>query len=330
MATTLDPMRQLLSDYAELNAAEIDVLHEAPSALEFMRYVALNRPFVIRAGAAAWPATRQWTKDTLAAKMNGQRVNVALTPTGYADAPRRDPATGELLFVKPWEELQDFRTFLDYIAHQETQMRDSPPNADHVRYAQTQNDNLRHEYARLFPDVESDIPWARLALQATPDAINLWIGNSRSTSALHKDNYENIYVQIIGEKHFVLLPPVAYACIAEQELTPASYVKSSTGDLVIQREDGEKIPFATWDPDQSQKKQPSPGYENLAIPVRVTLEKGDMLYLPSQWYHKVTQSCSEEGICCAVNYWYDMCFNGSFFSLCNFVRNVALTNGLKV
>jgi hypothetical protein len=61
-------------------------------------------------------------------------------------------------------------------------------------------------------------------LQEGPEAINLWIGNSRSVTALHKDNYENIYVQITGEKHFTLLPPLTYACVAERELTPASYV----------------------------------------------------------------------------------------------------------
>jgi hypothetical protein len=87
-----------------------------------------------------------------------------------------------------------------------------------------ENDNLRNEYATLFSHVEKDIPWARIALQASPEAINLWIGNSRSVTALHKDNYENVYVQIIGEKHFCLLPPVAYACVAERELRPASYV----------------------------------------------------------------------------------------------------------
>jgi jumonji domain-containing protein 7 len=94
-----------------------------------------------------------------------------------------------------------------------------------------ENDNLRNEYAALFSHVEKDIPWARIALQASPEAINLWIGNSRSVTALHKDNYENVYVQIIGEKHFCLLPPVAYACVAERELRPASYVSLDSSYL---------------------------------------------------------------------------------------------------
>ena len=49
-----------------------------------------------------------------------------------------------------------------------------------------------------------------------------------------------------------------------------------------------------------------------------------MLYLPALWYHKVSQSCSDEGICCAVNYWYDLDFSGGFWSMANFVRGVGL------
>ena len=90
---------------------------------------------------------------------------------------------------------------------------------------------MRNEYSTLFSHVEKDIPWARIALQEDPEAVNLWIGNSRSVTALHKDNYENIYVQIIGEKHFTLLPPLAYACVTERELTPASYVRDGVGTL---------------------------------------------------------------------------------------------------
>ena len=90
-----------------------------------------------------------------------------------------------------------------------------------------ENDNLRGEYALLYRDVEEDIPWARIALGQSPDAINLWIGNSSSTTALHRDNYENIYCPIIGSKHFVLLPPVATACINERSLPCARFAIQS-------------------------------------------------------------------------------------------------------
>ena len=44
-------------------------------------------------------------------------------------------------------------------------------------------------------------------------------------------------------------------------------------------------------------------------------------------YHKVSESTSQkEGICCAVNYWYDMDFSGPLYPFSNFVRAVSKAN----
>lgn len=78
-----DPITELLTTYNELNSPSIDRLTEAPSPLEFMRYVHRNRPFVIRGGAAHWEATQTWDVSSLKALLAGQTVNVAVTPNGY-------------------------------------------------------------------------------------------------------------------------------------------------------------------------------------------------------------------------------------------------------
>ena len=150
-----------------------------------------------------------------------------------------------------------------------------------------ENDNLRHEYASLFSHVQRDVPFARIALEREPEAINMWIGNSRSVTAMHKDNYENIYVQVLGQKHFVLLPSLCHPCVNEQRLRPAGYVRKpdgsggSEGGLSLVMEDGDSVPFATWDPDEPGKNDTT--YSHLAQPMRVTLNPGDMLYLPAMW-----------------------------------------------
>ena len=159
-----------------------------------------------------------------------------------------------------------------------------------MRYAQTQNDNLRDEYAALLAlgHAPGDVAWARVGLGAArgPEAVNLWIGNSRSVTALHRDNYENVYVQVAGRKHFVLLPPACHACVAEERLPPARYVRrrrpAAPGRLELVVEDGEEpVPFPTWDPDRPAER--ATPYSPLACPMRVTLEPGDMLYLPCMW-----------------------------------------------
>jgi jumonji domain-containing protein 7 len=73
------------------------------------------------------------------------------------------------------------------------------------------------------------------------------------------------------------------------------------GLTVVLDETAEPVPVATWDPEEPGLR-PSP-FSRYSRPMRVTLEEGDMMYLPALWYHKVGQSCGEEGFACSVNYW---------------------------
>ena len=168
----------------------------------------------------------------------------------------------------------------------------------------------------------ADIPFARIALGQSADAINVWIGNDRSTTALHKDNYENIYVQVRGEKHFVLLPPCEMPCVNEQMVAKGRYEPSAIDESLVIKQDpqAEAVPVAMWDPDLPEEQ--STEYSHLSKPLRVTLREGDILYLPALYYHKVKQSCGDEGFCCAVNYWYDMDFLGGFWAHNALVRDV--------
>ncbi|EGX92552.1 pla2g4b, putative [Cordyceps militaris CM01] len=317
-------LEYLITTYGELNSSIIEELDCEPSPLEFMRYVASNTPFVVRGGASSWRAFHKWDKDYLVSRLAGQLVNVAVTPNGNADAPTLSPPHLYPLFAKPHEESQPFQEFIDYIVAQETDP-DFPQDAE-VRYAQTQDDNLRQEYKRLYDDAQRDIPFARIALQRPPEAVNMWIGNSRSVTATHKDNFENIYVQIRGRKRFVLLSPLHYHCMNEQRLQPATYARGSQGRLSLcLDQDTTPVPFVTWDPDHPDKN--CTPLSRLAKPVRVTLNPGDMLYLPAMWYHKVTQSVMENddnNFVVAINYWYDMSFNGPLFPTASFLREVTL------
>ena len=212
-----------------------------------------------------------------------------------ADSPTCSPEHNTTLFAKPHEEDQDFESFLDHIRQQEKDSR-FPPGAE-VRYAQTressqtvsilltkpptENDNFRHEYVTLLPDALKDVPFARIALQKSPDAVNLWIGNSKSVTAAHKDNFENIFVQIIGRKHFTLLPPLCQPCMNEQYLKPATYVRQAETFSLRLDEAAEAVPSALWDPDHPERNQTV--FSKLARPMRVTLYPGDMMYLPAMW-----------------------------------------------
>lgn len=80
---TLDEsIRELIEAYHELNANVVDEVFEEPSALEFMQYVARNRPFVIRGGAQSWKAVQDWSAEYLINAIGDNEVNVSITPHG--------------------------------------------------------------------------------------------------------------------------------------------------------------------------------------------------------------------------------------------------------
>lgn len=137
---------------------------------------------------------------------------------------------------------------------------------------------------------------------------------------------------MLGQKHFTLMPPVEAACINEQAIPAAKYAPRKGDDGALAEEEDlhnlrvdlaepvRSVHWALWDPDEPAVRPTE--FSSLARPLKVTLDPGDMLYLPALWcalaafyrvclwglivscrYHKVAQSCSEEGVCCAVNYW---------------------------
>lgn len=80
--TAMDPIVELITSFNELNSSAVEELHEQPSPLEFMRFVAANTPFVVRQGARDWSATKIWSAEYLLQSLQGHSVNIAVTPFG--------------------------------------------------------------------------------------------------------------------------------------------------------------------------------------------------------------------------------------------------------
>ena len=137
------------------------------------------------------------------------------------------------------------------------------------------------------------------------------------------DHYENIYVVVAGEKHFTLYPPTDILYLPESKYKQAHYKEnpSQDGFDVIDEEPEMTVPwysthntlhqqhkhnFTTLihcnrlmvDPD----KEDGGGYPHYdkATPIRCVVRAGEILYLPSLWFHHVKQKEDEEGLCIAV------------------------------
>ncbi|XP_055719902.1 bifunctional peptidase and (3S)-lysyl hydroxylase JMJD7 isoform X2 [Salvelinus fontinalis] len=271
---TLDAVKKCLIDFP-LEARElylnktVPCLEQPLSPLEFYReWIGPNKPCVIRNAFSHWPALSKWNPSHLREVVGSKVISVAVTPNGYADAVNRDR------FVMPEERLMTFSSLLDVV--------EGKVESRGVFYVQKQCSNLTEELPELTGDVEAHIPWMSEAL-------------------VHKDHYENLYCVITGEKHFILLPPSDRPFIPYEHYQPAVYRQREDGDFdVVDVADSDKVPWIPLDPLKPDLEL-YPDYR-LACPLHVTVKAGEMLYLPSLWFHHVRQSHG----CIAVNFWYDM------------------------
>ncbi|CBN79281.1 conserved unknown protein [Ectocarpus siliculosus] len=229
------------------------------------------------------------------------------------------------VFVKPEERRMKFEAFVSTLLTEAAARASDESSSTRgctsggagkgVPYLSHQNDSLRQEFPGLMEDVEPFLALAREAFGNEPDAVNLWIGDDRSLSAVHKDHYENMYCVVRGEKHFTLLPPSDVLFLYEQEYPQGRYRQRRSvdggegegrgGEFEVEMEEG-KVPWIPVDPAcPDLEKYP---LFRFASPVHCRVGPGDILYLPSLWYHRVSQ----RGITVAVNYWHDMQFDHKY------------------
>uniref|UniRef100_A0AAY4BUV5 Bifunctional peptidase and (3S)-lysyl hydroxylase JMJD7 n=1 Tax=Denticeps clupeoides TaxID=299321 RepID=A0AAY4BUV5_9TELE len=292
-----DLLREFPREARELYLQEsVPYLDEPPSPVQFYReWVAPNKPCIIHNAFNHWPALSKWNPAYFREVVGSKEISVAVTPNGYADAVFGDR------FVMPEERRMAFSSLLDVVEGR------GGAGQPAVFYVQKQCSNLIEELPELTGDVESHIPWMTEALGKLPDAVNFWLGEARAVTSMHKDHYENLYCVISGEKQFILIPPTDRPFVPYELYQPAVYSFREDGSFeVVDEENAEKVPWIPVDPLNPDLDR-YPSYR-LARPLHCTVKAGEMLYLPSLWFHHVRQS---QG-CIAVNFWYDMEYDIKF------------------
>ena len=256
---------------------------------------------------------------------------------------------------------------------------------DCVLYYSRQNDCLREELSPLWnlkrslneTDDDDDsflfprsFPWAEEAFFGQspagadmnacvgPDAVNLWMGDERAVSAMHKDHYENLFYVLSGEKVFGLCPPSDAPFLYEKQVLSGRFEVSSKGsdDDDDDDDDGTKQQHLepttrnwsvaldreeeTTNPSSSDNKKHSKVHwiatdlfgnnsdrvdkgeefplSKYAHPITIKVRAGELLYLPSLWFHRVTQTRETIGI----NYWYDMNFESPMWCYFHLLQQV--------
>ncbi|XP_066147235.1 bifunctional peptidase and (3S)-lysyl hydroxylase Jmjd7-like isoform X2 [Euwallacea fornicatus] len=257
----------------------------------FREYVSKNFPVLIKGGCDLLPAVSKWNSDYFS--FADKRITVTITPNGNADGVVS--YKGQDIFFLPEELDMTFDQFLNSLAEK----RDG-----YVTYIQQQNSNLTQHFSELLEDVPREFEWASKAFDKSPDAANFWMGDERAVTSMHKDPYENIYCVIDGHKDFILIPPVDLPYVPYKNYPVRKYKNVSSQGFEISR--CEDYPDSTFwisaDPLNDSMAKEFPEFYEKARKFNVRVEKGDVLYLPSLWFHHVRQSHQ----CIAINYWYDI------------------------
>ena len=131
------------------------------------------------------------------------------------------------------------------------------------------------------------------------------MGDSRAVTSTHKDPYENMYAVLRGYKDIILYPPSDIAYMPYQNCKQAKFEPSDSGSKDNLGDSNEEtnvkpekfsivelneasIPWIVIDPLKPDLAR-YPKFRK-ASPLRLRLYAGDLLYLPSLWFHHLRQS----------------------------------------
>mmetsp|Transcript_44385 Transcript_44385/g.132491 ORF Transcript_44385/g.132491 Transcript_44385/m.132491 type:complete len:456 (+) Transcript_44385:484-1851(+) len=115
----------------------------------------------------------------------------------------------------------------------------------------------------------------------------LFVGPTDSLSPVHYDQYDNIYIQVEGEKHFLIFDPRAAEGLYP---FPASHPYDEYAMVDLERVDVKTFPRA---------KEALEGRGAV-----VTLRPGESLYIPTHWWHHVQGGASQGHWSISVNFWF--------------------------
>lgn len=314
MQTFID---QELQNVVDLSANCVRVANHfgAPTEREFARIVRQRQPVLFKNAVSHWPALEKWSDEHLSRVLGENKISVSLTPNGRADAIDAVEIDGQSqhCFLLPLTREMTFGEFLRCVDERK-----------HVAYIQEQNSSFSSEFNVLREDIclndnASNMPFEFAAhLFGEPDAINFWCGTEKSQTSLHKDPYDNLYAVVRGQKHFLLFPPCDAALLPETEVSVAQWHLDSKNDEWSASLVADTPPIDWIDVNNEQDVLNLPSSVSA---MRVTVESGDVLFLPALWFHQVSQSVefasnnnneNATKLCVAVNCWFDTPGNSDF------------------
>ena len=269
----------------------IDRLEYPPKDLNFfLDYVTQSRPVIFTRAMEDWPALKKWTNEYLLQTMGDSPVEVDLSPNQLYHQPT------EGYIVRSTKELWPFSRYLKHLENRTMSKQ--------KYYATIQQQEMHTTFKNLEPDVR--IPEFPVPLQVSN--VNIWISAQGKKSLLHFDVYENLLCQVAGEKTLVLYDPMQLPLLYPMDMKERDFVfkgddfKSCGAGICTRDLNNEVDNFSPVNVAKPDLKR-YPLFAK-AKPINITLKAGEMLYLPSFWWHSVTSTADSQNRNIAVNIWY--------------------------
>ena len=213
----------------------------APSPETFESdYHRRSRAAIFEGLTEEWPARTRWSLPYLRERFGARRVPVLPTRDGYMD---HDGRAG-LHF--------HWMAFSDYLSRLES---GSHPDC-----------YLVSPLDRALPELMEDVVEPIYSRSRPFRLSRFWLSAAGTSTPLHRDMVQNLFVQIVGRKRFCLYPP---------SHSPWLY----------------SYPFRSGLPNFSRFDPERPDFDRFPLarrvaPIEIVLEPGDVLYLPSRWWHQ--------------------------------------------
>lgn len=200
-------------------------------------------PFLVESFAKKWPACHSWQNPIYFLEYHHRLVPIEIG-TSYHDSDWRQAIIPFGDFLGMFIE-RSSRTRLVYLA--------------------------QYDLISQFPKLAKDVPSPQL-LESLSSVVyrNLWFGMTGCYTPLHRDPYDNFFVQLVGRKQFILVAPCALSAKwANQDR--ARGISMVLHDLA-----------------------------NLSISFySIVLSPGNMLFIPRGWWHAV-ESLSDN---ISISFW---------------------------
>lgn len=228
------------------------------------KYRESKTPVVVDGEADDWKATTKWTPEYLDCVLGHQETRVSYRDDGITGA--------------------NFETETELVPFTEARQRIEEDGRNYVSQMSIERPWVSRRVTGDdvdFPQLADDIRQPRFL--DNPSKFHfvtmLWFGGDRCKSGLHWDVFNNFFIQISGKKRFLLFSP------SQTEYLYPEY--------------GTRYPHTArvnvFDPDEDD----FPRYER-AESVELTVEPGDMLFIPTGWWH-ATDSLTTS---ISVNFWW--------------------------